>query len=206
MDNKQNSKMSTLESYLWSGAFVLCFVGLMLVIGNSGNSDATGYGTLLIILGAASFVGAIIARKNRHERKPYVQKPIEEMTEAEKQQMLVNLEILYKRGEIPFLGYNIMKSKLTGTKSMTDIMGFEAAAAAGHKLDVDRAVQKLAKDNERAVILGSAIGHGIGGLGSSIVGGLSAAAQGNAEMAELLEEQARADEVYREALHHSGEM
>lgn len=123
--------------------------------------------------------------------------------QKQKEKELTALQLLYKRGEINFQQYDIMKAKIEGRKSMTDIMGYEAASAAGHKIDVDNAVAKLSKDNERGVILGSAIGNGIGGLGGGIIGGLSAAAQGNAEMNELLKEQANADAAYRDALNRS---
>lgn len=114
--------------------------------------------------------------------------------EKKKAARLDALETLYKRGEISYHFYYDEKAKLEGKTTLTDMLGRDDAALFGKQQEYADAIARKEKENRIATVVGSGIGHGVGGLGGAIIGGVSAAAEGKAEMDSLLRNKAIIDE------------
>lgn len=128
-----------------------------------------------------------------------LKKPVEELTEAEKQKILRFASQAANHGDISFAQYDVIRAKYNGTESFADHYGGEYTMALSNKISADMELQKYQKQKEKNIIYSGALGSAIGGTAGAIIGATTAASKANATEIELLEKQQKAQLELSEA-------
>lgn len=135
-------------------------------------------------------------RKNKQPSTPEqsapkksAEKPVEQMTEHEKQKKIRELDFMLNKGYITFAEYDVLKAKYSGEKSFADTFGQQYTMALSNKVAVDMAAERHQKQAEKAIIYSGAIGNAIGGVGGAVVGAATAAERAIVKGQELQKQQ-----------------
>lgn len=144
-----------------------------------------------------------IAEEKKRKAEAERNKPIEEMTPAERAKNLRFAEQMYRRGGLTFAEYDALKAKYTGKKSFAEQYGMDFTMAVSGKLATDKAVEQHKQEAQKSIITNAAIGNAVGGLAGGIAGAVSAANKASVEAEKLLSEQEKATNSYNEALKRS---
>lgn len=110
------------------------------------------------------------------------------------------IEEAYKHGSISYMEYNTLKAKLKGEESMIETIGLNAAMAYSDKVGAERELSNEISQTDKKIIQSAAIGSAVGGLGGTIVGATTAAANQAHKIDELTKERDKADAKYRQEL------
>lgn len=186
-------------------AIVLAFIGTMFVcifIGVALGIESSFFVSVITLLMCFIVTGLVIKHYNGQEssKQEQTEKPVEEMTPAEKAKKLRLAEMMFEHGDITFMQYDLLKAKYTGEKSYTETHGIDMAMAASKKISADMAIEKHKKDTEKSIVLNAAVGNAVGGLGGTIIGAATAAGKSNIKTQELLAQQDKANAEFEAAL------
>lgn len=141
-----------------------------------------------------------LAGKIRNQNTNDLQdKPVEEMTPAEKAKKLRLIEQMFEHGQLTFQQYDVIKAKYTGEKSLTEEWGLGYVGAISDKFAADQAVKKHNEQAQKRIITNAAVGNAIGGIAGGVAAASAVSHTTNMEAAQLLMEQERANEKLKNA-------
>ena len=136
-------------------------------------------------------------------REAELNKPIDEMTPAEKAKNLRFAEHMYRCGKLSFAQYDALKAAYTVEESFAQKNGMDLTMAASDKLAADKALERHKEETQKRIITNSAIGNAVGGVAGGIAGAVSTAGKASIETEQLMAEQDKANKRYEEALKRS---